>query len=472
MANGKYRYLLKNVGLLTLSNFATKLLSFFLVPLYTSVLTTGEYGTYDLFNTTVGVLLPILTLNVLEGVLRFALDKDYDRGALVTVGVRYILSSLVIVCLGLSVLCFTGLFNFGIEYACLFVLMYFTQVVVGFVTYYVRGIARITDLSVSSVIASAVTITLNVVFLLPLHMGLIGYFLANIIGPLTQVVYLVVRSHMCGDLHLLSNYSTQRKEVVAYSKPLIANSIAWWVNNVSDRYIVIFFCGVAANGIYSVASKIPSVLNIVQSVFSQAWTLSSVKDFDSEDKDGFFSNTYAAYSCLLTIICSGLIVADKFLAGFLYANEFYSAWRYVPWLTIAILFGALAGYLGGFFTAVRDSKEFSRSTTIGAVVNIFLNIILVPLIGPLGAAIATAVCYAVVWAIRLMRSRHYIQLKINIRRDLFAYVILGLQSSALLFVDDLLLLYLILGPLFLLICFLYLCELKTFVNKIVSTLRS
>ena len=141
-------------------------------------------------------------------------------------------------------------------------------------------------------------------------------------------------------------------------------------------------------------------------------------------------------------------------------------------MTIAILFGALAGYLGGFFTAVRDSKEFSRSTTIGAVVNIFLNFILVPLIGPLGAAIATAVCYAVVWAIRLMRSRRYIQLRINIRRDLLAYVALGLQSTVLLFVDNPLLLYSVLSALFLMICFLYLGELKTFVNKLVSTLRS
>ena len=46
-----YKYLLKNIGLLTLSSFATKLLSFFLVPLYTNILTTTEYGTYDLFNT-------------------------------------------------------------------------------------------------------------------------------------------------------------------------------------------------------------------------------------------------------------------------------------------------------------------------------------------------------------------------------------------------------------------------------------
>ena len=59
----RYRYLLKNIGLLTLSSFATKLLSFFLVPLYTNILSTTEYGTYDLFNTTIGVLLPILIIS-------------------------------------------------------------------------------------------------------------------------------------------------------------------------------------------------------------------------------------------------------------------------------------------------------------------------------------------------------------------------------------------------------------------------
>ena len=63
---GRYKYLLKNIGLLTLSSFTTKLLSFFLVPLYTNVLSTTEYGTYDMFNTTIGVLLPILTLNIQE----------------------------------------------------------------------------------------------------------------------------------------------------------------------------------------------------------------------------------------------------------------------------------------------------------------------------------------------------------------------------------------------------------------------
>lgn len=74
---GRYKYLLKNIGLLTISNFATKFLSFFLVPLYTNILTTTEYGTYDIFNTTIGVLLPILTLNIQEAVMRFSIDNKY-----------------------------------------------------------------------------------------------------------------------------------------------------------------------------------------------------------------------------------------------------------------------------------------------------------------------------------------------------------------------------------------------------------
>lgn len=100
---GKYKYLLKNIGLLTLSSFATKFLSFFLVPLYTNILSTTEYGTYDLFNTTIGVLLPLLTLNIHEAVLRFLLDKNNNRQAVVTVGARYFIKSNCMVVIGLFI---------------------------------------------------------------------------------------------------------------------------------------------------------------------------------------------------------------------------------------------------------------------------------------------------------------------------------------------------------------------------------
>ena len=97
----RYRYLLKNIGLLTLSSFATKLLSFFLVPLYTNILSTTEYGIFDLFNTTISVLLPILTLNIQESVMRFAIDNNYNKKAIVTVATKYLFISNIIVVVGL-----------------------------------------------------------------------------------------------------------------------------------------------------------------------------------------------------------------------------------------------------------------------------------------------------------------------------------------------------------------------------------
>lgn len=95
----KYQYLFKNIGLLTVSNFGSKILVFLLLPIYTSVLTTKDYGTYDLFNTTISLLIPILTVNVSEGVLRFALDAQDNEKTLYSLGIRIIVKSAALVIL-------------------------------------------------------------------------------------------------------------------------------------------------------------------------------------------------------------------------------------------------------------------------------------------------------------------------------------------------------------------------------------
>ena len=463
-----YRYLFKNIGLLTLSSFATKLLSFFLVPLYTSILTTTEYGTYDLFNATIGVLLPILTLNIQESVLRFSLDKKTSRESIVTVSAKYLIISNGVVSAGLILNKYFGFSTSVAEYSLLFFLLFLVQSLSGVMTAFIRGIDRVADLSISSVIISVVTIACNILFLAVFGWGLSGYFIANIIGPFVQCIYLMVRSKYLQQIKF-KRYWQEEKEMTSYSKPLIANSIAWWVNNVSDRYVIIFFCGLAENGIYSIAGKIPSILNIFQSIFNQAWTLSAVKDFDPEDNSGFFSNTYKAYNCMMVILCSGIILFDKLLARFLYAKDFYAAWKFVPWLTIAILFGALSGYLGGFFSAVKNSKVFAISTSLGAIVNLILNLIFTPIYGAMGAAVATAISYMVVWVFRFWQSKKYIRMKVNIVRDVITYILLMFQSV--LITIEGIKMYAFLGILFLLICLLYLKDIKLVINKIIGRVK-
>ena len=422
-----YRSFFKNVGLLTLANFGTKILSFLLVPLYTSILTTAEYGTYDLAMSTIGVLVPFLTQNVVDAVLRFSMDKEVDEKAVLAIGFKHFLVSLVPVIVllvgGFASGLFEGLDGFGP----LVFLLFASQALSGIVLYYVRGLNRFTDIAASSVMCSALVIVCNILFLAFFGWGLAGYFLANIIGPFLQCFYLLVRVGIKGANPLHVDKGLEH-DMLTYSRPMIANSVAWWFNNVSDRYIVTLFCGIGANGIYSVASKIPSILSVVQTVVGQAWTVSAVEEFDPEDSKGFFANMYAGYNCVMVVACSLIVACNLLLAKLLYANEFFGAWQYAPFLTISVVFGALAGYVGGVLAAVKDSKEFARSSVVGAVVNVALNLATVPFFGPSGAAIATLASYWATWFLRMRTLKKHMRIKVRLVRDYVSYALLVVQG--------------------------------------------
>ena len=75
-ANSRLKYLAKNTFIFTLGNLGTKLITFFLVPLYTGVLSKAEYGTADLMFTIASFIVPILICNINKAVMRFILEKN------------------------------------------------------------------------------------------------------------------------------------------------------------------------------------------------------------------------------------------------------------------------------------------------------------------------------------------------------------------------------------------------------------
>ena len=95
----KYGYLAKNTGLFTISSFGSKILGFLLVPLYTSKLTTSDFGTADLLSTTVSFLIPILTINIASAVMRFSIDNPSKAGGKLKYGVTLIFFSSLILLL-------------------------------------------------------------------------------------------------------------------------------------------------------------------------------------------------------------------------------------------------------------------------------------------------------------------------------------------------------------------------------------
>ena len=170
----------------------------------------------------------------------------------------------------------------------------------------------------------------------------------------------------------------------------------------------------------------------------------------------------------MVIFCSLIFSIVKVLDRILYARDFYMAWWYVPWLTIAVVFGALAGYVGGIFAAAKDSQIFAKSSVVSAGTNIVLNLLMTPFMGGLGAAIATTICFVEVWVIRLWHARKYIRLKINIKRDIISYVLLLIQAAVIMMMPESLGFYLFEFAIFLFILLLYKTEILGYYKKILG----
>lgn len=421
----QYTKLGKNVALITLGNFASKIMSFFLIPLYTAVLTTAEYGTADLMTTTINLLSPFLTLLISEAVMRFALDQGKDKKQVFSIGlVITIFGFLAMLICSPFVLLSKNIRPFFLY----FILYYFFTTLHTLVSQFVKGIEKVAVYSLSGVLQTLCFIGCNIFFLLVIKIGVNGYLLSLIISNLFAVLILWIGGG-------LSNYIVSFrkidinlfKEMLKYSIPMIPNSLSWWISNSSDKYITTFFCGVAVTGVYSVSQRIPSLFSTVSTIFMGAWQISAIEDFGSEKSRKFYSNIYNQYSVFNIIVVSFLIWICRILAKMLFSNDFYVGWKYVPVLLFAYLFFALSSFLGTIYTSAKKTNMLFISTIIAAVINIVLNIILIPIFEAQGAAIATFFSYFIVWLVRLLDTRKIIKLDINIKSDILSYLLITLQ---------------------------------------------
>lgn len=432
--NKKYKYLLKNVGILFLGNFSSKILVFLLVPLYTSVLSTEEYGTYDLMYSLIQILLPVLTLNIISAVMRFMLDKNAVTEEIASIGLKFILQSILIVMAGSFLLAYMQLIplSYGVliftYYACYSLNQYFIHLA--------KGRERVKNIAVAGVISSVATLSCNLLFLLVFQWGLIGFFIANIAGQAFPVVYYAIclrdswNEGYFRSKKMSAEHEEIKKQMLMYSVPLITVDIAWWVNNASDKYVVAWLCGVGASGLLSVSYKIPSIVNVFQQIFIQAWHISGVKEFEGEAE--FYQDTFQYLNLCMCFAASALLLICKPLAHILFANEFYEAWRYVPFLLLSGVLNASAGFVGPILSAKKDSTTMARSALYGAVTNLLLNVVLAGFFGIQGAAIATSISSAVIFCVRKHAVKDTIE-GVFYGRVLLSWVVLVVQACVVIF---------------------------------------
>ena len=428
---GRYKRLLSNTVILGAGTFASKVLVFLLMPLYTSVLTTSEFGVADILTQTANLLIPLAAVGICDGLFRFVLDTGEGEDML---GERkgIFTSAVLVVILGgavtVAAVQLLRLFSVFDGYVFLVAAYVICANLHSIAANFLRAIGK-TALFASQGIANTVlTIVLNVLFLVAFDMGTMGYVLSVVVADLCVTVGLVFGAGLYRYFSISSLNKKTLTAMLKYSIPFIPTTIMWLITSASDRYIVTAYRTAAENGLYAAAYKLPTLLILVCGVFIEAWHFSVVKDAGDKTRSDFFSGVCSNYMGIIFMGASVIVAGSKILTEILLADAYYPSWQYVPVLCIAMVFSAHVSFMGSVYFLEKKSVMSMVTSMAGAVINIILNFVLIPERGAMGAAVATAISYMAVYAIRAYDTRFYVKFNMHTVRMMINTAALILQT--------------------------------------------
>lgn len=269
-----YQTLAANTALMSIGTFGSKLLVFLMVRFYTGYLTPAEYGTADLITQTANLLIPLVSLDITDGVFRFAADRNSGRADVFSVGFRIITLGSLLMQAALALAKDIPVVH---SYGLLLATFVIASCYHALCAHFVRAKGNTALFAVQGLFNTALFIGLNILFLSVFNWGIRGYVLSTTVANVITTVFLVWKERLWRYLRFERNRDLQRS-MLRYCIPLIPAAIFWWIMGVSDRYMVNWFLGSDANGIYAVAYKIPTILTILAAVFMDAWQLSAIAE--------------------------------------------------------------------------------------------------------------------------------------------------------------------------------------------------
>lgn len=407
---GKIKNLVSDTLIFAIGSFIVKILYFILMPIYTVSLSSGEFGLADLLNNTLQLVVPILTLSISDAVFRFMLDKNADKSSLLSNGFFVLIGSFIVIIVGIILISFIVQLD---AYWYYFVLWYIFETLRILFAQYTRADGKIWIFSLNGIIGAFALLISTYILVFRLKLGVNGYILSFIISDIASIIFILCRTHVVTQLKWCNIKISVITMMLTYCLPLIPNMLSWWFTNISSRYVVVGFCGLSIAGLFSSASKLPALLNIVTSVFQQSWQLASVREYQESHNSRFFDSVFRKYSLLCLMTCSILIFLVPYISKLVLQGEFYKAWIYTPMLLFSALLGCYSTFLGTFYSVVKDNVKAMKSTLWGAGINILLCLCTIPFIGVVGALVANAISYLIIVAIRIKDVRQYIYLPIN-----------------------------------------------------------
>ncbi|MGM0218360.1 lipopolysaccharide biosynthesis protein [Enterococcus sp. AZ126] len=415
-----YKKLFSNSIIFAIGTMGSKVVTILLVPIYTYYLSVAEYGTVDLIVNTSNLFLPIIFLSIYDSVLRFVMREDENKQDVLKNG-------LTISYIGSLLLCFLVLFLILIGYKRVMIVIDVTVVLIvmgiqKLFSNYARADNRIKLFALNGIFQTVLLCLLNIIFLIFFSMGIKGYILSIVISNLFSILHLCIFCKI--NLFVIGIDKNLARNMLSYSIPMIPNALMWWIMNASNRYFIFAFVGVTANGLFAVANKIPSILQIVSQVFNQAWQISAIEEYNNKKKHAFYSNVFQVYFSLLIIVAALIMLALKYIYKFFVATEYYSSWNIVPFLLLGVIFTNLATFLGTNYMAAMKTKGAFRTSVIGGIVSILLSLFFIPTLGYMGSGLAVLGSSLIMFFLRVFDTKNLVRIEYNwfvIAMSMFIY---------------------------------------------------
>jgi len=443
--NEKYKRLGKDIIIFALGTLGSKLILFLLVPLYTNVLSTDEYGTADLVFTVGQFLIPCVSLCIYDAVLRFGLMKSANKGDTLCAALFVcLLGTVITVALSPLLTLYEAIAPWTLYLVLYVIVSAFSNVML----LYLKAKDLNKLYSLMAIVQSALLIICNIFFLLVFDAGVGGYLMSNILSCAITAIIAFIFSSAWRDLRGAKWNKGLLKDMLCYSAPLVFNAVSWGIIHSSDKVMLEAMLGSAMLGIYTVAAKIPSLLNVVSTIFNQAWGLSSIKEYDSDNDKHLYANVFSVFSTVIfTAFFAICLVIRPFMRVYV-GSDYYDAWRYVPILLLSACFTAFSNFFGAFYSAVKKSVNAMITTMIAGVCNVVVNFCLIPHIGIWGATIGTLTAYTVITAIRMIDIHRHVAFDYGLTRfislsalSVLAAVLFSLGEQSLVSVGVLIILF-------------------------------
>lgn len=410
---GKYKTLAQNTGFVFIGTIGSKVINLIMLPLYTRWMAPEAFGAVDTMNTYAMFIVGFVCLCIPDAIFIFPRNVDEKKKS------EYFSSGICfsLLALAASAVLFCGaqvwmksqrMDNVFSDYAWLIYGLMVTSFAQNYFQSFVRSLDKMLQYSISGIVHTF-SIAAYSILLIP-KFGLYGYAFAMMLANVTATLYSFFSSGSIKYLSLQNSTINSVKEMLAYSAPLLPNGIMWWLVDGVNRPVMETYLGLSAIGLYAVAQKFSGLLYSMLNIFTLGWSNSAIDEYGKPGFEKFYNNYLKILSTTLVIGGIFLCAFSRTLVKIFASPEYFEAYKYIPILTLGVIFSGMSGTVGGVFSAVKKSKYFFYSSVFGGVSSVVALMMLTPRLGLLGTTISVGFSFFIMLLARAYFSWHYVKI--------------------------------------------------------------